>query len=77
MGAVPPAHLTAAGQVMVLAVPSAVNINVNEPSLPLTGGLVIVKVLMLAFNDTLNVFPFVKSSVNDPADIVGEEYVSA
>ncbi len=46
VGAVPPGHLTDAPQVIVRAVPSAVNLSVSDPAVPLAGGLLMVRSLL-------------------------------
>ena len=73
VGAVPPAHLIAAGQVTALAVPSAVKIKVNEPPEPLAGGLLMVRVVMAALSETVKMFDVSRLSVSVPDDIVGLE----
>ena len=76
VGAVPPAHLMLAGQVTARAVPSAVNIKVNEPPEPLAGGLLMVRVVMAAFKLTVKMFDVSRFSTSVPAEIVGLETVS-
>ena len=76
VGAVPPAHLIAVGQVTERGVPSAVNINVNEPPEPLAGTFVMVMVVMAAFKLTVNMFDVSRLSVSVPLEIVGLETVS-
>ena len=76
VGAVPPAHLIAAGQVTALAVPSAVNIKVNEPPDPLAGGLDIVRVVMAAFKLTVKILEVSRFNTRVPDEIVGLETVS-
>jgi hypothetical protein len=73
VGAVPPAHLIAAGQVTARAVPSAVKIKVNEPPEPLAGGLLIVSVVMAALRLTVKIFDVSRFSVSVPLEIVGLE----
>jgi hypothetical protein len=73
VGAVPPAHLIAAGQVTALAVPSAVKISVNEPPEPLAGGLLIVRVVIAALSDTVKIFDVSRFNVSTPDEIVGLE----
>ena len=76
VGAVPPAHLMDAGQVTARAVPSAVNIRVNEPPEPLAGGLLMVRVVMAALSETVKMFDVSRFSTSVPAEIVGLETVS-
>jgi len=76
VGAVPPAHLIAAGQVTARAVPSAVKISVNEPPDPLAGGLLIVMLVMAALSETVKIFDVSRLSVSVPDEIVGLETVS-
>jgi hypothetical protein len=71
VGVNPEGHKKLAGQVTLLAVPSAVNINTNELDLPLLCTLEIVKVVMLAFNATSKTVAVFKSKVNVPDEIVG------
>ena len=77
VGAVPPAHTIEPPHVIVLGVPSAVNIITNEPALFVAGGLEIVKVVMFAFKATSNTLPFTRLSVSVPAEIVGELNLSS
>ena len=72
VGAVPAGHRTEAGHVTVRAVPLALRSKVRLPAVPLGGGLVIVRLLILAFSDTgPNMFPFAMLSVRLPLAIVG------
>lgn len=73
VGAVPPAHLIAAGQVTERGVPSAVKIRVNEPPEPLAGGLEIVRVVIAALRLTVKILDVSRFSVSVPDDIVGLE----
>jgi hypothetical protein len=73
VGAVPLAHLIDEGQVTALAVPSAVNISVNEPPEPLAGGLEIVRVVMAALSETVKIFDVSRFNVSVPDEIVGLE----
>jgi len=52
VGAVPPAHFTAAGHVTARAVPSAVNARVIPKAEPVVGMLLIVNVVIAAFKLT-------------------------
>jgi hypothetical protein len=73
VGAVPPAHLIAAGQVTARAVPSAVRIKVNEPPEPLAGGLMMVSVVIAALSETVKIFDVSRFNVSTPDEIVGLE----
>jgi hypothetical protein len=70
-GAKPDCHKKLAGQVTLLAVPSAVNIKINELVLPELCILEIVRVVMLAFNATSKTVAVFKLSVSVPAEIAG------
>ena len=66
------AHFTEAGQVMVLAVPSAVNIKLKFcDMLAVAGVLEIVKVVTEALKETVNTLETLKSRTRVPADIEG------
>ena len=54
-----------------------VSINVNEPALFVLGGFDMVIEDIVAFNVTVNTFPFAKSNVNPPPEIDGLEYFSS
>jgi hypothetical protein len=71
VGATAFGHLKLAGQVTDLAVPSAVKINTNELVRPVNCMLVMVKVVIFAFNDTSNTVALFKSIASVPADIAG------
>jgi predicted SpoU family rRNA methylase len=73
VGAVPFAHLIAAGQVTDLGVPSAVNIKVNDAPEPLAGTFVMVMVVIAAFKLTVKIFDVSKFNVSVPLVIVGLE----
>ena len=76
VGAVPLGHLTAAPQVIVRGVPSAVKLNVTAKAFVEVGTLVKVSVVMLAFNATAKTFPFAQFMVSVPAEIAGAVCVS-
>lgn len=76
VGAVPPGHLTDAGQVTARAVPSAVNCKTRLYTTVPAGKLLKLNVVMLAFKLTVNTFAVFNDSVNVPALIVGELFVS-
>jgi hypothetical protein len=76
VGAVPPAHFTAAGQVTALAVPSIVNASVIPKAFPVVGILEMVSVVIAAFSETWNTLPSAQFSVSVPLDIVGAVFVS-
>jgi hypothetical protein len=74
VGPVPLGHLTDPGHVIVLAVPSAVRIKVNPcTELALDSVLLIVRVEMLEFRDTVNTCAAFRSSVRELDDIVGAD----
>ena len=68
VGAIPPGHNIDAPHVTALGVPSAVNINTNEPALFAAGGDEIVNVVIAALRATLNTLPFAKFKVKTPGD---------
>jgi hypothetical protein len=76
VGAVPPLHFTAAGQVTALAVPSIVNASVIPKAFPVVGILEMVSVVIAAFNATWNTLPSEQFKVSVPDDIVGAVLVS-
>ncbi len=76
VGAVPPAHLIAAGQVTERGVPSAVNIKVNDAPEPLAGTFVMVIVVIAALSETVKMFDVSRFNVSVPDEIVGLETVS-
>ena len=76
VGAVPPAHLIAAPQVTALAVPSIVKAKVIPKAFPVVGMLLMVSVVIAAFNETANTLPSEQFSVSVPLDIVGAVFVS-
>jgi hypothetical protein len=66
VGAVFAGHFTLAGQVIVRAVPSAVKIKVKPQLTPLDDGvLLIVNVVILAFNEHVNKLPLFNGSVKE------------
>jgi hypothetical protein len=69
-------HLTTEPQVIVLCVPSAVKIIVKEPPDPLAGGLDTLKVVISAFNETVNILEVSRLRVKVPAEIAGLDTVS-
>ena len=71
VGAVPPDHFTAAGQVTARAVPSAVKAKVSPYAVPLAGIFEKVIEVIAAFKDTANTFPSAQFKANTPAEIVG------
>ena len=76
-GAEPLAHFTESGQAIVLAVPSAVSININPVALlEVAGALLIVKDVTEAFKLTLNIVELDRSKVSAPVEIVGALTVS-
>lgn len=76
VGGVPPGHLIDP-QLIVYGVPLAVSSNVNEPTEPVAGGLVIaIAVDTLAFNETAKKLAVSRFNVSVPADIAGVARVS-
>jgi len=76
VGAVPPAHFTAAGHVTARAVPSIVNARVIPKAFPVVGIFEIVNVVIAAFRDAWNTLPNEQFSVSVPLEIVGAVFVS-
>ena len=76
VGAVPPAHFTAAGHVTARAVPSQVKAKVIPNAFPVVGMLLMVNVVIAAFNETANTLPSEQFSVSVPLDIDGAVFVS-
>lgn len=76
VGAVPPDHFTAAGQVTALAVPSIVNASVIPNAFPVVGIFEIVSVVIAAFSETANTLPSEQFSVSVPLEIAGAVFVS-
>ena len=76
VGEVPPLHLIAAPQVTALAVPSIVNASVIPKAEPVVGMLLMVNVVIAAFNETANTLPSEQFSVSVPLEIVGAVFVS-
>jgi hypothetical protein len=77
VGAVPPGHLKLPGHVTDLAVPSAVNVSINDPVEPEVGILEIVNVVIAALSDTSNIVAVCRSKVSVPAEMVGAARVDA
>jgi hypothetical protein len=76
VGAVPPAHFTAAGHVTARAVPSAVNASVIPKAFPVVGMFEMVSVVIAAFKLTANTLPSEQFKVSVPLEIVGAVFVS-
>ena len=76
VGAVPPAHFTAAGHVTALAVPSIVKARVIPNAFPVVGIFEIVSVVIAAFKETANTLPSEQFSVSVPLEIAGAVFVS-
>ena len=76
VGAVPPDHFTAAGQVTALAVPSQVKASVIPKAFPVVGILEIVSVVIAAFKETANTLPSEQFKVSVPLEIAGAVFVS-
>ena len=76
VGAVPPDHFTAAGQVTARAVPSQVKARVIPNAFPVVGMLLMVSVVIAAFNETANTLPSEQFKVSVPLEIVGAVFVS-
>ena len=76
VGAVPPAHFTAAGHVTARAVPSQVKASVIPNAFPVVGMLEIVSVVIAAFNETANTLPSEQFKVSVPDEIAGAVFVS-
>ena len=76
VGAVPPAHFTAAGQVTARAVPSQVKAKVIPKAFPVVGMLLMVSVVIAAFNETANTLPSEQFRVSVPDEIAGAVFVS-
>ena len=76
VGAVPLGHLTEAGQVIVRAVPSAMNCSVMPYAVPVDGTLLNVIEVMLALSETEKMLPVEQSSAKAPAEIAGAVFVS-
>lgn len=76
VGAVPPDHFTAAGQVTALAVPSIVKAKVIPKAFPVAGILEMVSVVIAAFKLTANTLPSEQFRVRVPDDIAGAVFVS-
>ena len=76
VGAVPPLHLIAAGQVIALAVPSAVKAKVKPYAVPDAGMLLKVIEVIAALSDTWNTFPSAQFKANTPLEIVGAVFTS-
>ena len=71
VGAVPPLHFTAAGHVIALAVPSAVNAKVIPYAVPVVGIFEKVMLVIAAFSETWNTLPLAQFKANTPDAIVG------
>ena len=77
VGPVPPGHLTAAGHVTVLAVPSIVKISVKALTVfDDESTFEIVSVVMFAFSETSKTCASLRLSVSVPLEIVGAVYGS-
>ena len=76
VGAVPPDHFTAAGQVTARAVPSQVKARVIPNAFPVVGIFEIVSVVIAAFSETANTLPSEQFSVSVPLEIAGAVFVS-
>jgi hypothetical protein len=76
VGAVPPAHFTAAGHVTARAVPSQTNAKVIPKAFPVVGMFEMVSVVIAAFNETANTLPSEQFKVSVPDDIAGAVFVS-
>ena len=76
VGAVPPAHFTAAGHVTALAVPSQTNAKLKPKAFPVVGMLLMVNVVIAAFSETANTLPSEQFSVSVPLEIAGAVFVS-
>ena len=76
VGAVPPLHLIAAPQVTALAVPSQVKARVIPKAFPVVGMLLMVSVVIAAFNETANTLPSEQFRVSVPDEIAGAVFVS-
>ena len=76
VGAVPPDHFTSAGQVTALAVPSIVKASVIPKAFPVVGMLLMVSVVIAAFNETANTLPSEQFKVSVPLEIAGAVFVS-
>ena len=76
VGAVPPLHFTAAGQVTARAVPSAVKARVIPNAFPVVGMLLMVNVVIAAFKLTANTLPSEQFKVSVPDEIAGAVFVS-
>ena len=76
VGAVPPLHLIAAPHVTALAVPSQVKARVIPKAFPVVGMLLMVNVVIAAFNETANTLPSEQFSVSVPDEIAGAVFVS-
>jgi hypothetical protein len=74
VGAVPPDHFTDAGQVIALAVPSAVKAKV-KPYAPVGMLLKVIEVIA-AFKETANTFPKAQFNASTPLEIAGAVFVS-
>jgi hypothetical protein len=73
VGAVPPAHFTAAGHAIVLAVPSAVNASVIPYAAPDDAGrFENVMLVIVALRDTSKTVQEEQFKAKTPADIAGE-----
>ena len=71
VGAVPPAHFTAAGQVTARAVPSAVKAKVKLYEVPVVGMLLKVMLVIAALSETWNTLPLAQFKESTPLAIVG------
>ena len=76
VGAVPPAHFTAAGHVTARAVPSQVKARVKPKAFPVVGIFEIVNVVIAAFKLTANTLPSEQFKVSVPLEIAGAVFVS-
>ena len=76
VGAVPPAHFTAAGHVTARAVPSQVKARVIPKAFPVVGMLLMVSVVIAAFKLTANTLPSEQFKVSVPLEIAGAVFVS-
>ena len=66
-----PGHRTAAGHVIALAVPSAVNAKVIPYAVPVVGIFEKVMLVIAAFNETANTLPKAQLRANTPEAIAG------
>jgi hypothetical protein len=77
VGAVPEGQMKLAGQITLLAVPSAVSTNTNELVLPALCTLLRVSVVIFSVSATVNTDAVFKSTVRVPLEIDTEVVTSA